>query len=98
MTSDMKRACKQIIAHYGDRAQRHILIEECAELIQAVIKCERGCEGAGDNFIEELADVTIMIEQMVQSLCLYDVQRYNEMLKKKINRQLERIQLENTAR
>ena len=94
MTSDMKRACKQIIAHYGDRAQRHILIEECAELIQAVIKCERGCEGADDNFIEELADVTIMIEQMVQSLCLYDVQRYNEMLKKKINRQLKRIQLE----
>ena len=94
MTSDMKRACKQIIAHYGDIAQRHILIEECAELTQAVIKCERGCEGADDNFIEELADVTIMIEQMVQSLCLYDVQRYNEMLKKKISRQLERIQIE----
>lgn len=94
MTSDMKRACKQIIAHYGDRAQRHILIEECAELTQAVIKCERGCDGADDNFIEELADVTIIVEQMVQSLCLYDVQRYNEMLKKKISRQLERIQLE----
>lgn len=98
MTSDMKRACKQIIAHYGDRSQRHILIEECAELTQAVIKCERGCDGADDNFIEELADVTIMVEQMVQSLCLYDVQRYNEMLKQKIGRQLERMQLENTAR
>jgi NTP pyrophosphatase (non-canonical NTP hydrolase) len=97
MTSDMKRACKQIIAHYGDRVQRHILIEECAELTQAVIKCERGCEGADDNFVEELADVTIMIEQMVQSLCLYDVQRYNEMLKKKISRQLERMQLESTS-
>ena len=98
MTSDMKRACKQIIAHYGDRAQRHILIEECAELTQAVIKCERGCDGADDNFIEELADVSIMIEQMIQSLCLYDLQRYNETLKKKISRQLERMQLENTAR
>lgn len=97
MTSDMKRACKQIIAHYGDRAQRHILIEECAELTQAVIKCERGCDGADDNFVEELADVTIMVEQMIQSLCLYDVQRYNEMLKKKISRQLERMQLESTS-
>ena len=94
MTNEMKRACKQIIAHYGDRAQRHILIEECAELIQAVIKCERGCEGADEIFVEELADVSIMIEQMKQSLCLYDLQRYNEMLKKKINRQLERMQLE----
>ena len=94
MTNEMKRACKQIIAHYGDRAQRHILIEECAELIQAVIKCERGCEGADENFVEELADVSIMIEQMVQSLCLYDLQRYNETLKNKLDRQLKRMQYE----
>lgn len=94
MTSDMKRACKRIVAHYGDLVQRHILIEECAELIQAVIKCERAAEGADEHFIEELADVTIMLEQMVQSLSLYDLQRYNEMVAKKINRQLERMQLE----
>ena len=98
MTSEMKKACKQIVTHYGDKEQRHILIEECAELIQAVIKCECGSDGADENFIEELADVSIMIEQMTQSLCLYDVQRYNEMLKQKIGRQLERMQLENTAR
>ena len=97
MTNEMKKACKQIIAHYGDKEQRHILIEECAELIQAVIKCERGCEGADENFVEELADVSIMIEQMVQSLCLYDLQRYNEMLKQKISRQLERMQLERSV-
>lgn len=94
MTDEMKRACKQIIAHYGDRAQRHILIEECAELIQAVIKCERGCEGADENFVEELADVSILIEQMIQSLCLYDLQRYNKMLKNKLDRQLKRMQYE----
>lgn len=94
MTSEMKRACKQIVAHYGDKEQRHILIEECAELIQAVIKCERGSDGADENFVEELADVSIMIEQMVQSLCLYDLQRYNEMLKNKLDRQLKRMQYE----
>lgn len=97
MTNEMKRACKQIIAHYGDGAQRHILIEECAELIQAVIKCERGCEGADENFVEELADVSIMIEQMVQSLCLYDLQRYNETLKNKLDRQLKRMQYERSV-
>lgn len=95
MTSDMKRACKQIIAHYGDRAQRHILIEECAELTQAVIKCERGCDGADDNFIEELADVTIMVEQMVQSLSLYELKEYNDTVKNKLTRQIERMQYEN---
>lgn len=94
MTSEMKIACKQIVAHYGDIPQRHILIEECAELIQAVIKCERGSDGADENFIEELADVTIMIEQMKQSLCLYDLQRYNETLKDKLDRQLKRMQYE----
>lgn len=94
MTSEMKKACKQIVTHYGDKEQRHILIEECAELIQAVIKCERGSDGADENFIEELADVSIMIEQMKQSLCLYDLQRYNEMLKNKLDRQLKRMQYE----
>ena len=92
MTSEMKRACKQIVTHYGDKEQRHILIEECAELIQSVIKCERGSEDAGDNFVEELADVSIMIEQMKQSLCLYDLQQYNKIVKAKLERQLERMQ------
>lgn len=94
MTSEIKRACKQIVAHYGDIPQRHILIEECAELIQAVIKCERGSDGADENFIEELADVSIMIEQMKQSLCLYDLQRYNDIMRCKLTRQIERIQYE----
>ena len=92
MTSEMKRACKQIVTHYGGKEQRHILIEECAELIQAVIKCERGSEDADENFIEELADVSIMVEQMKQSLCLYDLQRYNDIMRRKLTRQIERIQ------
>ena len=32
----------QIMQHYGAEAQKDILIEECAELIQAVEKSRRG--------------------------------------------------------
>jgi len=54
------------INKWGADAQMGVLIEECAELIQAVSKIKRG-EGARDdwdNFAEELADVQIMIDQM----------------------------------
>lgn len=94
MTADEKKTCKAIVAHYGDMAQRPILCEECAELIQATIKTLRGTENANDNFIEELADVSIMVEQMVQSLSLYDLQIYHNTIRTKLNRQLERMQFE----
>ena len=54
------------INKWGADAQMGVLVEECAELIQAVSKIKRG-EGARDdwdNFAEELADVQIMIDQM----------------------------------
>ena len=62
--------------HYGYVAQSNQLIEECAELIQAVSKYRRAVERVGepvsedkkaialDNLIEEIADVEIMLEQV----------------------------------
>lgn len=60
--------------HYGYEAQSNQLVEECAELIQAVSKYRRA-RGTGqetplkeqvalDNLIEEIADVEIMLEQI----------------------------------
>ena len=52
---------KQAIAVYGATEQENIAIEECAELIQAIIHKHRGRR---HNIAEEIADVEIMIEQL----------------------------------
>lgn len=53
---------------FGFKNQVRMLQEECAELITAANHYERGREGAYDNFIEELADVDIMMNQMIYGL------------------------------
>ena len=60
---------KKIAEHYGYEAQSNQLIEECAELIQAINKHLRAKEWdkeqiALENLIEEIADVEIMLEQI----------------------------------
>lgn len=49
------------IKKFGERAQEEMVIEECAELIQAISKKHRGKE---HNIAEEIADVEIMLEQL----------------------------------
>lgn len=92
MTALQERRCGEILAHYGAQAQRRQLVEECAELIQAVAKYERtGAETSYYNFIEELADVEIMVEQMKQSLTERERDTLLRTENAKINRQLQRI-------
>lgn len=62
--------------YYGYEAQSNQLVEECAELIQAVNKYRRVETGLGqpvaedkkaiarDNLVEEIADVELMLEQV----------------------------------
>lgn len=62
--------------YYGYEAQSNQLVEECAELIQAVNKYRRAETGLGqpvaedkkaiayDNLVEEIADVELMLEQV----------------------------------
>ena len=59
---------KDAVDTFGFNNQRRILQEECAELIVAASHYDRGRPGAYDNFIEELADVDIMINQMIYAL------------------------------
>lgn len=56
----------EVIQHYGLENQTDMLMEECAELIQAANKMKRypGDHEARRNLIEEIVDVEIMIEQM----------------------------------
>ena len=99
----MDNAIKQIADKYGYDAQSRQLIEECAELTQAVNKLWRleqkqnrtitqdiDLSFAKEHLVEELADVSIMVEQM---LYLLDCKGDFEIEKaKKIKRQLGRME------
>ena len=83
---------KEIAYHYGYESQREQLIEECAEAILAAQKCKR--HGSKDNFEElcgEVADVLIMAQQM---RILMGAKVIDEIIDKKLNRQLGRIENE----
>lgn len=54
---------KKSIRHYGKQLISTIAMEECAELIQAINKYQRG-KPDKNNMAEEIADVLISIENM----------------------------------
>lgn len=51
------------ISHYGIDNQKNMLVEECGELLNAMAKHKRDRATTRD-VITELADVSIMVEQM----------------------------------
>ena len=94
MTNNQRTICRKIVTHYGEKAQRRILIEECAELIQAITKLERA-ETAGkfgmeerSHLCEEIADVMIMLEQI--SSC-YSWNMISAYIDRKLERQMKRM-------
>lgn len=54
---------ERALRKYGSSAQKIMLMEECAELMNEIAKTFRG-RSSKENVISELADVSIMIEQM----------------------------------
>lgn len=89
----MDSRLNQIADHYGLSAQLDILQEECAELIQAVSKFRRT---QNSDIVEEIADVYIMLNQVVyllnKNVETVDVEEFVACwMEKKIRRQLERI-------
>ena len=96
-------AIKKIADTYGYDAQSRQLIEEMEELMVAVNKYHRALELYDieyesafldirkDDIAEEIADVTIMLEQIKYLLNVSDTD-INEIIEQKLNRQLERIE------
>lgn len=83
--------------YYGYEAQSNQLVEECAELIQAVNKYRRARAAdkdreqvALDNLVEEIADVEIMLEQ-VKDLLQIPEEDIQAIKLYKVNRTRERI-------
>lgn len=52
------------LRRYGFKEQLAMLQEECGELVAAVNRYRRGRDGAFEAMIEEMADVSILIDQM----------------------------------
>lgn len=105
-TEEVMDAIKRIAHHYGYEKQSWQMVEEMAELTQAITKFWRKQMRCGEiifmnvesgseeeeHIKEELADVTIMLLQMFVLLNVGD--DGIETLIYKINRQLERIKME----
>lgn len=95
----MDERLMKIADHYGLDSQLNMLQEECAELIQAVNKYKRIQSPA---IVEEIADVYIMLAQIVyllnKKITSVDVEEYIVLwMEKKIRRQLKRLEGEQNA-
>lgn len=94
----LKEKQLQIIEHYGEDHQLDKLIEECAELVQAICKwkqnyLEDDAIDYLDHLVEEIADVENIIEQykLTNNYINQEVESWKGI---KIDRQLERIKEE----
>lgn len=72
--------CHRALLVFGSTAQRLKACEECGELIRAISRCdltisdEEKVKRSKDNLVEEIADVEVMIHQM---LLLYGIDAWD---------------------
>ena len=87
---------RKIMQHYGAEHQKDILIEECAELIQAVEKTRRQPDAPEltADMVEELADVYILIMQFESIMGYYWSELFERTVEEKLQRQMDRIREE----
>ena len=81
----------EIADHYGIEKQLHQLAEECSEL--AVEASHSARKGVTVKIIEEMADVLIMMEQVIY-LANIAIDDIDECISFKIDRQMKRIKEE----
>lgn len=81
---------------WGENAQLDVAIEEMSELIKEIIKYKRGI-GNKQHMSEEIADVMIMLEQIMQMFGLEnDVTAQKSFKIMRLNSYLEKIKLGNS--
>ena len=85
----MDKDLRNIAEHYGLRKQMRQTVEEMAELTQVICKAERyDLDTVRDHLVEEVADVSIMIDQLEY---LLGDSRIAQIKAEKIDRQKRRI-------
>ena len=85
----MKSKLDTIIGFYGETAQKQMAIEEMSELTKEICKDFRG-SGFKDKIIEEMADVLVMIDQL---MIIYRIKPsdVHEVMNRKIERTWEKV-------
>ena len=91
MTKSQKEACKVIAQYYGEGSQHNILQEELAELIQAVSKVRREIPDADRRLLDALADVSIMVEQIISYMDEDEHTEFYKIINVKLQNQLQII-------
>ena len=83
----------KLLERFGSIAQTYVAIEEMAELQKELCKWLRGSE-FGENIVEEIADVQIMLDQLKLIFGCSDCVEHtiNEKLKRTAQRYLNQIQ------
>lgn len=92
MTQKQLRDLNTIVETYGSDKQEDMAIEECSELIKAILKFRRSNakdSNLRDAVIDEIADVQIMLAQL--GIIFNCVGEVNERIDFKIDRQMGRI-------
>lgn len=94
----MKEDLLKIINHYGINAQQRQFNEETFELQEAITAYENDYDGLNmgndtSHIAEEIADVIVMLKQFRIYYNISD-KTINTIMRKKVNRQLERIKNE----
>lgn len=87
---------KEALEKWGSAAQIEMLVEECSEVIQSIQKLKRSYYSNDDeritqsesNVCEELADLNIMLEQM---MLIFDSSKISKFKNEKIERLKSRI-------
>ena len=96
MNENQKSKCKLIAEHYGKAKQRMQAVQELSELILVISRRadqKENREKYISDMVNEMADSLIMIEQM---RTLHDITEsaIQKQIDFKLNRQLERISME----
>ena len=94
MNKNDKLALRDIADHYGVERQNIKCIEEMAELTQVLSKIYNNpfCEETYICIVQEIADVSVMLKQLIYLYRCKD--KVNEIMHQKIARQLERMKNE----
>lgn len=91
-TEEQQKIMLNALKTYGVDAQDDIAIEEMSELTKAIIKNRRYRNFQTlDNLYEELADVLIMMEQVMMSLDEDRVQSYIDAKLQRLNERLGEV-------
>ena len=84
---DLMRLYNRVLITFGIVNQTFMLVEECAELLNAVAKMKRD-RASKEDIITELADVSIMVEQLA---FFYGWDEFKEERERKLKRLEDRI-------